>query len=307
MPKRTNDFQRLIYLVRLNLADGAKVTESKLLRDRLTRRLREVDVCIKGHVGSHPVTVCIECRDHKRVADVSWVDAMKAKHDRLETNALILASRSGFTQEARDVAKKYGIETFTLEDVDKADFPALFGATGSLWIKTFNVSADKVWVKVAALVDLPVEAIVASPDNLVYASDGAEICQVRALVDELLQAPAVGEYFLKNGTEEHKWADIVWEPGGVGRRIFMQKLEPRLLRRVESIRIVGPCKVEISQFGLRHSKFGDVHIAWGKASIAGQEALAVGTVAPSGQKKLSINFSTPTPKLTKEGGTGGES
>src|SRR4051794_9466219 len=110
MPKRTNDFQRLIYLVRVNLADGATVTQSKMMRDRSTKRWREVDVCIEGHVGSHPVTVSVECRDHRRVADVTWVDAMKAKHDRLDTNALVLASSSGFTPEARDVAKSYGIE-----------------------------------------------------------------------------------------------------------------------------------------------------------------------------------------------------
>jgi hypothetical protein len=176
----------------------------------------------------------------------------------------------------------------------------LFGEAGSLWIKTFTVSADKVKVRVAAIDGLPPETVVALPDNLIYASDGTETCQIRQLVDELLQAAPVRDYFLKNGTEEHKWAEIVWEPGGVEPRIFMKKLEPPVLRRVESVRIVGPCKVEISQFGLRHSKLGDVHVVWGKASIAGQDALAVGTVAPSGAKKLSINFSTLTPKLKKE-------
>lgn len=74
MPKRSNDFQRLVYLVRLNLAEGAEVTESKMMRDRLTKRFREVDIVIKGKVGSQPVVVCVECRDHKRVADVTWLD-----------------------------------------------------------------------------------------------------------------------------------------------------------------------------------------------------------------------------------------
>ncbi len=57
MPKRTNDFQRLVYLVQVNLADGATVTESKMLTDRVTKRTLEVDVCIEGHVGQHPVIV----------------------------------------------------------------------------------------------------------------------------------------------------------------------------------------------------------------------------------------------------------
>jgi hypothetical protein len=55
------------------------------MKDRVTNRRREVDVCIEGTVGGESVIVCVECRDHKRVADVSWVDAMKAKHERLST------------------------------------------------------------------------------------------------------------------------------------------------------------------------------------------------------------------------------
>jgi len=299
VPKRTNDFQRLIYLVRRHLAEGATVTESKLMRDRVTKRFREVDVCIKGHVGSHPVTVCVECRDHKRVADVAWVDAMKAKHERLETNALILASRSGFTPEARDVAKQYGIETFTLEDVDKADLPALFGESGSLWIKTFTVSADKVRIRVAATAGLDAETVVTTPDNLIYTYDGKELGQVRELVEQLMKAQQIGEYFVKHGTEEHRWAEIVWELRRIEgeRQLFMKKIDPELLRQIECVHIVGPCKVDIGNFGLRHSKLGDVHAVRGKASIGGKEAFAVATVAPSGAKKLSVNFSTPTPQL----------
>jgi hypothetical protein len=84
----------------------------------------------------------------KRIADVSWVDAMKAKHERLRTNALILASRSGFTPEARDVAAGFGIETFSLSDVDGVDFPTLLRSESSFWTKSITVSATKVRVKV---------------------------------------------------------------------------------------------------------------------------------------------------------------
>ena len=118
MPKRTNDFQRLVYLVRVNLADGAIVTESKMLEDRATGTMREVDVCIEGSVGGQNVIVSVECRDHQRVADVTWVEQLKVKHDRLPTNALILASRAGFTPEAREVARLYeSVAEFGLRDV----------------------------------------------------------------------------------------------------------------------------------------------------------------------------------------------
>lgn len=290
MPKRTNDFQRLVYLVRLNLAGDAAVTESKMLVDRITGRKREVDVCIEGMVGSHPVVVSVECRDHKRIADVSWVDTMKAKHERLPTNALILASRSGFTPEARDVAAGFGIKTFSLADVEETDFPKLLGLKSSLWAKTVTVSAAKVLVRVASTADLPAETVVTMPENLVHTSDGGELFQVGKLVETLLNSRRARESLLSEGKEEHIWFDIVWEPprGQLNNSLFMKKIEPELLREIESIQIQGPCKFEITQFGLRHGTLGDVHVAWGKTELLGNEALVVATKDTDGIEKLSI-------------------
>src|SRR5262245_25816383 len=137
MPKRSNDFQRLVYLVRVNLAAGATVTESKMMRDRITKAYREVDVVVSGMMGSQKVNVCIECRDHKRAADVTWIDTMKSKHDRLDTHVLLLASAQGFTKEAEEVAAKFGIETFELEaQDDPTAIAALLGQGGTLWHRT---------------------------------------------------------------------------------------------------------------------------------------------------------------------------
>jgi len=291
MPKRSNDFQRLIYLVRVNLAEGAKVTESKMMRDRLTKRYREVDVVIEGKVGSHPVIVSVECRDHKRVADVTWIDAMKSKHERLDTNVLLLASSAGFTKEAQDVASKYGIEIFTLETQDSDDMPALVGPTGSLWHKIYELSADKVSIQVAQTGDLPTETVATSPDNLLYLQDGTELCQAKELVDKVLKNEQVRDYMRKEGCEEHIRFEFVWQPphDHLGRPIYMMKLVPKVLRQIEAIRIVGPCKIVVGKFGMRYGRLGSVQVAWGKASLGAHDALAVATVTATGEAKLSIN------------------
>ena len=293
MPKRSNDFQRLIYLIRLNLSDGAKVTESKMMRDRLTKAYREVDVVIEGKVGSQRVFVSVECRDHQRVADVTWIDTMKAKHDRLNTNALLLASRSGFTAEARNVASKYGIELFTLESIDDADIPAMLGPNGYLWLKAITIAPEKVSIRVAQVGELPPETVATSPDNLIYLENGSELCQLRELVDRLLTSPRARDYLLAEGNEEHKWFELVWEPPSdhEGKPLYMRKLEPAVMRSVESIRVVCPCKVEVGRFGMRHGRIGDVRVSWGKSTIAGRNAMAVATVTETGEAKLSINFS----------------
>lgn len=292
MPKRSNDFQRLVYLVRVNLAAGATVTESKMMRDRLTKRYREVDVVVSGTVGTQKVNVCIECRDHKRMADVTWVDTMKAKHDRLDTHVLLLAASRGFTKEAKDVAAKYGIETFSLETQDDPNIGGLLGPCGSLWHRTYSLHADKVSVRVAATGDLAVETVATSPDNLLYLEDGTELCQLQELVNRVLKTDHVRDYFMREGKEEHIRFVVAWEPPAdtLGRPLYMQKLEPKVLRAVECIRIVGPCKVEIGRLALHHGRLGSVKIAWGKATIGGQDAMAVATIDEASETRLSVNF-----------------
>src|SRR5262245_20526324 len=125
MPKRSNEFQRLIYLVRENLSEGTTVTESKMLRDRITGREREVDVCIESVVDGERVNLCLECCDRTRPANVTWVEQMKAKHERLPTHAVILCSRSGFTKEAQEVARVSNIKIVSFDEVEQTDFHEL--------------------------------------------------------------------------------------------------------------------------------------------------------------------------------------
>lgn len=291
MPKRSNDFQRLVYLVRENLAEGAKVLESQLMRDRLTKRFREVDVVIKGRVGTQPVIVSIECRDHKRIADVTWVDTMKSKHERLETNVLLLASSSGFTKEAAAVAEKLGISTYTLETQDDAEISAKLGPTGSLWHKSFSTTAERVKVEVEGGGEPP-ETIVTNPDNLLYLHDETEFCQVREIVMEMMRSERMRDYLFENGGEEHKWFVLEWEPPADknGHPFKMKKLKPEVFRTVKAIRVAGPCKVEIGKFRFQYGRLGAIHVAWSKAKIAGRDAMAVATVNEEGTTKLTVNF-----------------
>jgi hypothetical protein len=154
MPKRSNEFQRLVFLIKKQMAGTATVTESKPLVDRHTGTEREVDICIETMVGGHDLVISIECQDRGRTADVSWVEQLKAKHERLPTNALVLVSRSGLTTEALEVAKLSGIEALTFEDLDEQAVARIFGPLGTLWAKELTLSPTKVVMRVAAVNDL---------------------------------------------------------------------------------------------------------------------------------------------------------
>lgn len=129
MPQRTNQFQRLAAHIHTRLNKGWQVEESKLLVDRITGELREVDVTATATVGAHQIVLSVECRDHRRPADTPWVESMAQKHASLNTSKLVLWSRSGFTAPAAAKAKFLNIDIVSARDVNDADWARLARAS----------------------------------------------------------------------------------------------------------------------------------------------------------------------------------
>jgi hypothetical protein len=88
MPKRTTPKQEVIALLRRLLAkEGCAITESAMLQDARTSLQREVDIVMECHIGDVQVTVSFEVIDHKRKADILWVEQMlKSMRPFLPTN-----------------------------------------------------------------------------------------------------------------------------------------------------------------------------------------------------------------------------
>jgi hypothetical protein len=93
--------------------------------DSITGALREVDIVVEGSFANHPMFLSIECRDHARIADVTWVEGMAKKHEHLPTSKLVLWSRSGFTKPALLKAKALKIETVSQTDAASTDWARL--------------------------------------------------------------------------------------------------------------------------------------------------------------------------------------
>jgi len=126
MPKRTNQFQQLIHSIHLQLYHDAKVTESKILRDSVNGREREVDIVIEIETPLYPLIIGVESIGRGRKATFEWVEQMLKKHENL-TNRLVLVSQAGFTPEAIEMAKENGVEVLTLADAVKADWTKVVG------------------------------------------------------------------------------------------------------------------------------------------------------------------------------------
>jgi hypothetical protein len=279
MPRRTNEFQKLVYLVKEHVAAGATVTESKLLPDRYTGKDREVDICIEAVIAGHRIIVAIECTGQTTPADVSWIDEMMGKHDCLPTNQLVLASKSGFTREAVAKAQIHGIELISIDKMDADEAKRLFGGASSIWLKLFNMNATKVVMHVGASADhdLDAENVAVAPDTTIYDAQGREVGIARTLVESLVRSDQAVELLGKHGDESHKFFVIVVKPlrDKDGNILFLQKLEPLLLRPIEWVRITGTCNFNVSEFKLRHGRLKDVSLAWGTGSFRGRKSLFV--------------------------------
>lgn len=166
MPRRTNRFQRLVYLIQHQLADGATVTESKLLPDVRSGRAVEVDIVVEGTIGDVRVVIGIECTSGKRPATVEWVNEMAGKHADLPVDKTVLVSQSGFTAEGLAKAAKLGIEALPLVEAESRNWAGWLYNLDALRFAGFTLSLEQVSATVVAAGNVPVENPV-QPDALV--------------------------------------------------------------------------------------------------------------------------------------------
>jgi hypothetical protein len=194
MPKRTNDFQKLISMLTQLLGDNAVVEESKMLTDLASGEEREVDVYAEGTFAGHSVNIGIECRDHQRKQGVKWVEQMHSKHERLPTNLLILVSSSGFTSSAIAKANSDGIKTIAPTQVD-SDLAT--EVLASLGVTVWHITDATLSVTVSA--NVPTEWLernahaVAQDDGQIpfYRSDGSQL-----VTAETFNMAAIGQHLM---------------------------------------------------------------------------------------------------------------
>jgi hypothetical protein len=144
VPKRSNPFQRLILLIQHQIARDAKVTESKMLLNRLTGRMVEVDIVVEGQVGGSPIVIGIECTGTGRRASVEWVDRMRGKHEHLPVDKTILVCRRGFTKEALLAAKANGMEALQTKDANARNWSKWIGDIKDLRIAKLHFVVEQV-------------------------------------------------------------------------------------------------------------------------------------------------------------------
>ncbi|MBK6487893.1 MAG: hypothetical protein IPF98_13695 [Gemmatimonadetes bacterium] len=278
-------------MLKSQLAAGATVSESKLLADRQTGAAREVDIVVETTVAGHPVILSVECRDHRRIADVGWVEQMIGKHQRLPSHALILASRSGFSAEARRVAENAGVQLLALDEMTAGGVASLLAETSSLWFKIFDLLPTKVVAITEALDGIPSERVVLEIDTSVFAAPGNLLGSAHSIVVSLLRDKNAVRLLARDGMSDHKYFTLSWPLPALadGVRLMLQRIEPLIFVPLAALEIQGQCQFRVCEFRLRRASMRGVDVVWGRSAFEERDAMLVGTLDQNGVPRLTVD------------------
>ncbi|MBJ2135801.1 hypothetical protein JEU11_04975 [Paraglaciecola chathamensis] len=141
MPKRTNDYQKLILAINNHFAlQSAKVTESAMLFDASTEQYREIDILLEDEIGGIKALVGVECTTVKRPLTVAKLDEIIAKHKDCHINKTVIVSKFGFANTTAIKAQKVGVELIGYEAALQKDWPAEFDILAG--IQPYHVSCE---------------------------------------------------------------------------------------------------------------------------------------------------------------------
>lgn len=116
-------FERLVELLELLAATDARVEFAAKVPDRVTGKLRDVDVAVWIPSPHGPALYAIECKDHKRAIGVGVVEAVAQKGRDIRAHRVAIASGSGFTHDARIKAEHENIDLLTVREAGDTDWP----------------------------------------------------------------------------------------------------------------------------------------------------------------------------------------
>lgn len=201
MPRRTNAFQELVARIHAQMGAGWQVEESCFLRDAITGEPREVDVVAIATFANYALHISVECRDHRRPADVTWVEAMAQKHASLPTSKLALWSASGFTKAA--ISKATALKIETVSQAGAGDAP-----WGKIARSMINGSAKLVTPTFKPFVDVRDESAAAlriedAGDTLLFDAQGNVAWSVHQILQLILNNPESRSVFLDNAPLGH--------------------------------------------------------------------------------------------------------
>lgn len=277
MPKRSNDYQKVIYFVRQHIAPDAVVRESVMLTDKATGATREVDVLVEGNFAGEKISIGIEVRDHKRPQSVVWVDEVYGKYRDLPVDKVVLVSRSGFTRSALTKAGSLGYEALTPhQEIGR------YGPLARVAIEAEAKSLKGVRMRdaLAYLTDqeLPVRM---KESTALYDPHGVEASNAFELSQFAMSRPDMAGVIDKSDPI-HKGLDVTFTEFNLHNNVTGEDFAPRIrfesngsLHEIKSVRFLWEIEVTRERVELEHGAMRGTPFAFGRAEILGVDTLVL--------------------------------
>lgn len=120
------EFENLVARIEKDAGPAGLVVKSPdRVRCKTTGRLREVDATVRTRAGTSDILITIECRRRKHREDVTWVEQLATKKQLIGAARTLAVSSNGFSDGARTLAARLGIDLRTISDVSIADLNKL--------------------------------------------------------------------------------------------------------------------------------------------------------------------------------------
>jgi hypothetical protein len=275
MPKRSNDFQKVILHLQALTYPGYEVKESHFLKDSITGQMREVDIVIESNIAGYKSTVSIEVIGwQKKKGDIEWVERMACKHETLPTSTLVLVSKTGFTKNALKKSEFHNIITLTIGEALETDW--------CNWVKSLG-RYEEISNNYSCRIDTKrYKSDIGPPEidgSRIFAQkDINESAEIQVIIDWILQNKHVKDGIFssidKNSSRNYT---IVYEPN-----LPMYVLETNgKFREIVSINLDLKSKQKTFHFNMSPGSFRNNDVAYGKH--IGNNSSAIITLLKNGQ------------------------
>jgi hypothetical protein len=117
--RKGKEFEQLVARLEEAIMDTPlSIKTNDKVEDLVTGQKREIDISIRGTLGSHPVFIIMECRDRPKDQDITWIEQLATKREQVGADIAVAVSSKGFFKPAYKLARIKNIELRTLTEID---------------------------------------------------------------------------------------------------------------------------------------------------------------------------------------------
>lgn len=150
---------------------------------------REIDISIKGKIENIDLLYIVQCKDHKKRADIKIIGEFSSVIKDLGASKGFLICSSGFAKTIHNYAKTKGIELLTLEDINSDKWNVKIEIPIVYTINKLNGSVDFLITTTQELIDKNPNGILITDNDFMYVTldNGKNIESLEKFINEKIK------------------------------------------------------------------------------------------------------------------------